>query len=96
MDLIPNPECPMCHGRQFSVVDSYPINPVTDDYRRPGTVIKRSIATVAIVCVKCGFISQHSMAVMGLKGKEETKVEKEEQEVNKEITGDGSDNPLQK
>lgn len=65
-ELIPQPECPMCHGRHFSVVDSYPINPVAEDYRKPTPLIRRSIPTVAIVCVKCGFISQHSMAVMGL------------------------------
>jgi hypothetical protein len=59
-------ECPMCHGRHFSVVDSYPINPVAEDYRKPGSLIRRSIPTVAIVCVRCGFISQHSMAAMGL------------------------------
>jgi len=65
-ELIPQPECPMCHGRHFSVVDSYPINPVAEDYRKPNPLIRRSIPTVAVVCVKCGFISQHSMAAMGL------------------------------
>ena len=66
VEIIPHPECPMCHGHQFSVVDTYPINPVADDYRKPGPLIRRSIPTVAIVCVRCGFISQHSMAAMGL------------------------------
>lgn len=65
-EIIPNPECPMCHGTQFSVLDSHPVNPVTDDYRKPSAVIRRSIPSVAIVCVKCGFISLHAMAVMGL------------------------------
>lgn len=66
MEVIPNPECPMCHGHQFGVVDSYLVNPVTEDYRKPHALVRRSIPTVAIVCAKCGFISQHSMAALRL------------------------------
>ncbi len=66
IELIPNPECPMCHGHHFTVIDSYPVNAVTEDFRKLSPVIRRSIPTVAVVCVKCGFISQHAMAVMGL------------------------------
>lgn len=65
-EIIPEPICPMCKGREFSVLDSYLVNPVIDDYRKPQALMRRSVPTVSIVCTKCGFISQHSMGVMGL------------------------------
>lgn len=69
-ELIPHPECPMCHNKSFSVVDSYITLPASDEYRKLSPLLKRAIPSVAVICTKCGFLSIHSMSVMKLKENE--------------------------
>ena len=65
-ELIPNPECPMCLNRQFTIVDSYITMPVADEYQKLSPLFKRAIPSVGVICTRCGYISIHSMSVMKL------------------------------
>lgn len=56
-------ECPMCHGHQFTVVDGMFPNAIQrslDSIQIGGP----SIPCIAIICTRCGFMSQHAMGVL--------------------------------
>lgn len=65
--------CPMCHQRGgFIIADGYFNNTMQDDIKKVhigGT----SIPTIAIVCNRCGFVSQHALGVLGLLPNNENK-----------------------
>lgn len=64
--ILPNLECPMCHNKRFTILDRYIVSSVQDDYRVSKGVMHNSIPALALVCTRCGFISQHSLGVLGL------------------------------
>lgn len=71
--------CPMCGNNQFAIADGYfnnLLNESLESFRIGGP----SIPSIPIVCKRCGFISQHSLGVLGLlpEKKEETKDGKKE------------------
>lgn len=58
-------ECPMCKKRGFTLLDGYTEHHVQDDlksFNLGGNVLP----TAVIVCNNCGFVSQHSLGVLGL------------------------------
>ena len=61
--------CPMCHGEDFQLLGRYTALTLVGEDRRVipvtggGTV---SLLCAAIGCTRCGFISQHSLASLGL------------------------------
>jgi ribosomal protein S27AE len=57
--------CPMCGNNHFTVADAYLSNTLQVDF----TSINLggpSIPSMAIICTNCGFISQHSLGILGL------------------------------
>ena len=74
-EILPNPECPMCHNRHFTILDRYVVSPVQDDYKVTTGLIQKTIPALTIVCTKCGFISQHSLGILGLLEKSDIKEE---------------------
>lgn len=56
-------KCPMCGNNKFAVLEGYLRNDVQQD--TSGFVIGgASVPAVAIVCDRCGFISQHAVGVV--------------------------------
>lgn len=58
-------KCPMCDNKNFSIADGYFFNLIQDNLEsiKLGGV---SIPTIAIICKKCGFVSQHALGTLGL------------------------------
>ena len=75
-DIIPELECPMCHNKHFIIVDGYFPNMVYDDYNASIMKYTKGMPSVAIVCNRCGFISNHSMGALGLMKDSKTDEEK--------------------
>lgn len=65
-DVMPGLECPMCHNKQFVIVDGFFPNMVYDDYNASIMNYTKGMPSFAIVCNKCGFISNHSLGALGL------------------------------
>lgn len=69
-DRVPSLECPMCHGKQFTIVDGYSNFMLQDKTNiisiGPGSIIP----TIPIVCNKCGYVSFHALGTLGLLPKE--------------------------
>jgi len=62
--------CPMCGHDKFMLVDGYFTSFIQDALGKlslggPG------VPTVALICLNCGFLSQHAMGVLGLLAKKE-------------------------
>ena len=57
--------CPRCGTNEFVISDGYFVQSVQTELA--GTVIGGpSIPSIAVVCKKCGFLSQHALGVLGL------------------------------
>lgn len=63
-------KCPMCENRQFIVADGYFNTYMQDDFINV-SIGGASIPSIPIVCNKCGFISMHSLGVLGLLPKQD-------------------------
>ena len=57
--------CPMCDNERFTVLDGYINNPVQDQPSAM-TIGGPSIPVAAVVCERCGFLSQHALGVLKL------------------------------
>ena len=75
IEILPNPECPMCHNRQFTILDRYMVSPVQEDFRVSTGVTPKTVPALTIVCTRCGFMSQHSLGILGLLDKNYNKEE---------------------
>jgi hypothetical protein len=62
---IENPQCPMCRCRQFILADVYFNHSLQADSKNM-SIGGASIPTIAIICSKCGFVSQHAIGVLEL------------------------------
>jgi hypothetical protein len=62
--------CPMCQQNQFLMSDGY-INNIIQNDLSSFSIGGPSIPSVALICKNCGFVSQHSIGILGLlpKGK---------------------------
>lgn len=70
-------ECPMCRQRGFTLLDGYTEHHIQDDlmsFNIGGNVLPAAV----IVCNNCGFISQHSLGVLGLLDNDSKVVDLEE------------------
>lgn len=77
----PSLECPMCHHRHFILAEGYTmlaIQDVKDQMILGGTMMP----AIGLACSRCGFISLHSLGVLGLMEKE-VKAENEKQKRQK-------------
>lgn len=63
-------KCPMCGHSHFTIADAYLLNILQPDLKSV-TLGGPSIPSLAIVCTNCGFISQHSLGVLGLLPRDE-------------------------
>ena len=57
--------CPMCGHAHFTIADAYLSNTLQTDFNSV-TLGGPSIPSLAIICTNCGFISQHSLGILGL------------------------------
>ena len=64
--------CPMCQGGNFIMADGYFHNSLQDDFVTM-SVGGQNIPTIAIICSKCGFVSQHALGILELLPKIENK-----------------------
>lgn len=67
--------CPMCGNAHFTIADAYLTNTLQADFNSV-TLGGPSIPSLAIICTNCGFISQHSLGILGLLPKEEVSRDK--------------------
>lgn len=65
--------CPICHKGPFTLVDGYFVQSSQNDYKNFIIGSDTIIPSVIIVCNNCGFMSQHSLGVLGLIEKSQTK-----------------------
>ncbi len=62
---IPQLHCPMCQNQNFILLDGYLSHSL--QFGLKGIALGgTTIPTVALVCGNCGFLSQHSIGVLGL------------------------------
>ena len=57
--------CPMCGDNHFIIADAYFNNQLQDELTNIN-LRGPSIPTISIICDRCGFVSQHSLGVLGL------------------------------
>lgn len=57
--------CPRCGSTNFTLSDGYNIIPVRADIKGI-TIGGRSIPCITTVCNNCGYVSMHSMGILGL------------------------------
>jgi predicted nucleic-acid-binding Zn-ribbon protein len=64
--------CPRCGNLDFTLLDGYFNQTVGSE---PGTIVFGgiSVPSVVIACRRCGYLSQHSIRVLGLLQEEEVK-----------------------
>jgi transcription elongation factor Elf1 len=58
--------CPMCGHPTFSIADGLFNNYLSSDPARSQSIGGPSVPTIAIVCEKCGFVSQHALGILDL------------------------------
>jgi hypothetical protein len=59
--------CPMCTNNQFTIADGYFANAIQSSVTSSNVVIGGpSIPTIAVICTRCGFVSQHALGALGL------------------------------
>lgn len=56
-------KCPMCGGTDFTLIHGFFINPVQN---KPNVYefSTNSVPTVSLACTRCGFMSQHALALL--------------------------------
>lgn len=59
-------KCPMCNNTRFSLVNGYLTSNIQSDYRSIVIGSGQLIPTVAIVCTRCGFVSEHAVGALDL------------------------------
>ena len=60
--------CPICRNNKFQLQPGYFINVVQENIEKI-ELGGESIPTVILICHNCGFVSQHSLGVLGLLSK---------------------------
>ena len=58
--------CPMCGNDKFVIADGYFLHYMQAVVNGGLSLGGPSIPTIAIVCERCGFTSQHALGVLGL------------------------------
>jgi len=57
--------CPRCGNANFTLVDGY-FNQVLQTDLAQITLAGPTVPSIAVVCTRCGFISQHALGTLGL------------------------------
>jgi len=57
--------CPMCQNKSFTMADGYFQNFLQSNFDNI-SIGGQNIPTIAIICNKCGFVSQHALGILGL------------------------------
>lgn len=57
--------CPMCGNRKFELVEGF-FRHVVQNNMKTFQVGGKSIPTIVMICKNCGFISQHSLGILGM------------------------------
>ena len=91
-EILPDIECPMCHNRHFAILDGFLVLPVPDDYKTSIFQAQKSMPAIAVICTKCGFISQHALGILGLLDKDKQKETKKQEEEENKATPEDSAN----
>jgi predicted Zn-ribbon and HTH transcriptional regulator len=68
--------CPMCQNNSFTMASGYFHNSLQNNLVNLN-IGSPSLPTIAIICEKCGFVSQHALGILGLLP--ETKNEKNDE-----------------
>ncbi len=76
VNRVPQLECPMCHHQQFTIADGYVVDSIQDDYKNIILGGRKMIPSILLVCTHCGFISKHSLGVLGLLDNKENEIVK--------------------
>ncbi len=65
-ERIPSFECPICHYKNFSIVDGFLVQGIQQQME--GIVLGNGpmVPSVALVCTRCGFMSQHNLGILGM------------------------------
>ncbi len=64
--------CPRCGASEFSILDGYHNQSLQPNLT--GLVMGGpSVPTIGVACVKCGFVSEHALGVLGLLPGKETR-----------------------
>ena len=58
--------CPMCGNKSFVLSEGYLTNTIQPDFTGGIRLDGPGIPTIAIICKKCGFMSQHSAVLLGI------------------------------
>lgn len=62
--------CPRCGNKSFTLLDGY-FNQTVQNELKKMTIGIPSLPSVVVICKQCGFISQHSLGILGLLPSEE-------------------------
>lgn len=65
IEKLPHMECPMCHNRHFIIADGYTMLGV-QDVKDQVILGGQSMPVIGLACSQCGFISFHSLGILGL------------------------------
>jgi len=58
--------CPRCNDGEFLFVENMLYDQIGYNSGSPFSLLTPTIPVVVIICKKCGFVSQHSLQVLGL------------------------------
>lgn len=64
-ERLANHPCPRCGNNQFALVDGLQNDTLQDDIKNI-KIGGQSIPTIIVACNRCGFLSYHSLGVLGL------------------------------
>lgn len=65
---IPDLTCPMCHHKQFTLIDGYFAEVIQNDLGKI-RLDGQHIPLIGVVCSHCGYVSFHAAGVLGLLNK---------------------------
>lgn len=60
-----NFQCPMCKHTEFTIVDGYMLPQIQENIKS-FNITAPYVPSIAIICLHCGFISIHSLGVLGM------------------------------
>lgn len=58
--------CPMCKNKKFLLADGYFSHTLQTSVQSGIVLGGPAIPTIALICTKCGFTSEHALGILGL------------------------------
>jgi ribosomal protein S27AE len=65
--------CPRCGHATFALIEGYLVHFIQSDFKNLQIGGGPSIPTIATVCTRCGFMSEHAIGALGLLPKQDEK-----------------------